>query len=383
VRILYVSDTFRPQVNGVTTVLDRMVRHLRGAGHEVWVVAPRYPLGDHGAGELRIASATFPPYPDIRLSPPAFRRVGRLVHRFKPNLIHVMTEGPLGLVGRTIATREGIPLVTSFHTDFPGYCRDYGVPWIEPLVWRWLTWFHRPATMTQTPGAAARDRLHARGVAQATVWGRGVDTNLFHPDRRLRVWRLSHRIAEDAVVISHVGRLAREKNIGVLLEAWNLMRSSTNRSIAFVVAGDGPLAREVRQRAPFAKHLGFINREELATVYASSDLCVLPSMKETCGLVALEAMASGIPVIAADSGGFKETVAHGQTGLLISGNDPKAYAAAMVWLALDHRFRCALGVEARRQAECRGVGAENAELVAQYAGIVGITSNHSPCSVAS
>lgn len=273
--------------------------------------------------------------------------------------------------------------MTSFHTDFPGYCRDYGVAWLESPVWRWLTWFHRPACMTQTPGAAVRDRLHARGLEQATVWGRGVDSGFFRPDRRSRAWRQAHRISEDAIVICHVGRLAREKNVGVLLEAWNIMRLSTPRSIVFVVAGGGPLAPDVWQRAPFARHLGFLDREQLATVYASCDLCVLPSLKETCGLVALEAMSSGVPVVAADSGGFRETIDHGQTGLLISGNDPKAFAAAMVWLAFDHRFRRSLGVEARRQAVLRDVAAEDGELVARYAEIAGAATGSTVCSAAS
>lgn len=216
-RILYVSDTYRPQVNGVTTVLDRMVRHLRRDHHEVGVVAPRYPEDDPRPGELRIPSLAFPPYPDIRVSSPAVRRVSRLVNRFAPDLIHVVTEGPLGLVGRKVAMREGIPLVTSFHTDFPGYCRDYGIPWLEPFVWRWLTWFHRPAAMTQTPGIAVRDALHPRGLRHATLWGRGVDTAFFRPDRRSRAWRQRHGVPVNAVVVCHVGLLAREKNLEVLL----------------------------------------------------------------------------------------------------------------------------------------------------------------------
>jgi len=382
VRILYVSDTFRPQVNGVTTVLDRVVRRLRRDQHEVLVVAPRYANGDDSPGELRIPSMAFPPYPEIRLAKPALRRISRLVRRFAPDLVHVMTEGPLGLVGRMVATREGIPLVTSFHTDFPGYCRDYGVSWLTPLVWRWLTWFHGPATMTQTPGVAVRDALLARGLSHATLWGRNVDVAHFRPDRRSRAWRRAHRIPDDAVVICHVGRLAREKNIDVLLESWNLMRGASPRSIVFVVAGDGPLAPDVWRRAPFARHFGFVDRDRLATLYASSDLCVLPSLKETCGLVALEAMSSGLPVVAADAGGFRESIAHGQSGLLVSGDDPRAFAAAMVWLAFDHDFRRSLGIEARRQAELRDVTIEDAELLARYATIAG-EATRIPCSVGS
>lgn len=161
------------------------------------------------------------------------------------------------------------------------------------------------------------------------------------------------------------------------------MREAGPRSIAYVVAGDGPLAPDVRRRAPFAKQFGFLDREQLATLYASCDLCVLPSLKETCGLVALEAMASGLPVVAADSGGFKESITHGHSGLLIPDDDPQAFAAAIVWLAFDRRFRRSLGAEARRQAARRDVALEDAELVASYAAISRRATRNVPCSVAS
>jgi glycosyltransferase involved in cell wall biosynthesis len=382
-RILFVTDTYTPQVNGVTTVLERMVRFLASERHELRVVAPRYPAHDESPGELRIPSLAFPPYPDIRLSNPAFRRVSRLVDQFAPELIHVATEGPLGLVGRMVSTTRGIPLVTSFHTDFPRYCRDYGVPWLEPAVWRWLTWFHGRAAMIHTPGTAVRNSLHARGLTRATVWGRGVDTAFFRPDRRSMAWRRRYDIPDDAMVVCHVGRLAREKNLGVLLDAWAILRESVTRSVVCVVAGDGPLAPEIRRRAPFARQFGFLKRDQLATLYASCEACVLPSFTETCGLVALEAMASGIPVVAANAGGFRETIVHGQSGLLVPAHDPKAFAAAIVWLASDPQYRKSLGADARRHAERRDLTAENLQLLTQYAAITSHSFEEVLCSAAS
>src|SRR5207302_4960625 len=157
VRIALVSDTYSPQVNGVTTVVRRIVEALTAVGHAVTVVAPQYPdpPDKDGGGdrddELRIPSLPFPPYPSIRLSLPFSRRVSSFLDRFGPDLVHVHTEGPLGLMGRAWARRHDVPLVTTFHTLFPQYARHYGVPVLEPLIWRWLMWFHGPARLTHTP----------------------------------------------------------------------------------------------------------------------------------------------------------------------------------------------------------------------------------------
>lgn len=182
-RIALVSDTYAPEVNGVTTVLQRIVGALRGAGHDVVVVAP-VSGGGRQAGQLRVSSVPFPPYPAIRLSLPRFRRVDAFLAHFNPDVVHVATEGPLGFLGRRLALAAGVPLVTSFHTQFARYSRDYGVPALEPLIWRWLVWFHRPARLTHTPGEAIRHELLRKGLDHVTVWGRGVNTKVFQPGLR-------------------------------------------------------------------------------------------------------------------------------------------------------------------------------------------------------
>src|SRR5260370_23963050 len=167
VRIALVTDTYTPQVNGVTTVVQRIARLLRAAGHAAAVVAPRYP--DRAAGnrndELRVPSLPFPPYPSVRLSLPFGHRVDGYLARFAPDLVHLHTEGPLGTIGRRWALRAGVPLVTTFHTHFPQYPRYYGVPALEALVWPWLTWFHRPARFTHTPPHFIRHDLAPRRLA--------------------------------------------------------------------------------------------------------------------------------------------------------------------------------------------------------------------------
>jgi glycosyltransferase involved in cell wall biosynthesis len=375
VRIGLVSDTYLPQVNGVTTVVRRIVALLRAQGHEVAVVAPRYPAfaGAPGERELRIRSLPFPLYPDIRLSWPSFRRVAAFLDEFQPDLLHVHTEGALGLAGRRYALARKLPLVTSFHTNFPQYSRYYGVGFLEPAVWRWLVRFHGPAAVTLTPGDGVRDELVRRGITHAAVWGRGVDTRLFHPGRRDAGWRRWLAGADDTTVVLHVGRLAREKNLDVMIEAWHAARGALGQRATFVAAGEGPLARDIESDLPFVRMLGFLPRQHLATLYASADVCVFPSHTETCGLVALEAMSSGVAVIAADAGGFRESIHHGVTGMLVPPGDAHRYAGAIIELALDPASRLLLGAAARERALGRDVEPEDADLLARYAGLLGVT----------
>jgi glycosyltransferase involved in cell wall biosynthesis len=350
-----------------------MAHRLPEHGVATVVVAPRYPHAHRGIpGELRVRSVPFPRYPAVRLSLPVPGQVRRFLAGFRPDVIHVATEGPLGVAGRAVAVRRRIPLVTSYHTDFPGYCRHYGAPALERVAWRWLRWFHRPARLTHTPGEFVRDTLHAHGIRQAVVWGRGVDTDHFHPDRDGSVWRRRLGLDPATVLVIHVGRLAPEKNVEVLADAWAIARASLNGRAAFVVAGEGPMGARLDARMPWAGRLGFLDREDLADLYAAADLCVLPSATETCGLVALEAMASGVPVIAADAGGFRESIRHGVNGLLASPDDPRAFAAHIVHLVMERARRRQLCAEARRFALSRSALLEDETLVTQYRLLAGL-----------
>lgn len=372
-RIALVSDAYTPQVSGVVTVLRRIVGALRRAEHDVVVVAPEYPSSQPGtgAGELRVPSVAFPPYPAVRLSLPHLHRVARFLDRFGPDLVHVVTEGPLGLLGRHYALRRRVPLVTSYHTHFSQYCRHYGFPALESAVWKFLAWFHRPARFVHTPGEEARDALRRRGLPQADLWGRGVDVRHFSPVNRDTATRRRFGARDDQVVVLHVGRLAPEKNLGVLADAFALAAEALGPGAVFVVAGDGPAAERLYRRASFLRILGFLPLGDLARVYASADIAVFPSQTETCGLVALEAMASGLPVIAADAGGFRESIVHGRTGLLAPPGDPRAFAAEIARLSLDATSRVYIGAAARNFAVTRDSAVEDAALMAQYAAAAG------------
>jgi len=372
VRIALVTDTYTPQVNGVTTIVRRVVEVLGRARQDVVVVAPEYPVSQPGTAdvELRVPSVAFPLYPALRLSLPQPRRVALFLDAFRPDLVHVMTEGPVGLIGRRYALRRGLPLVTSYHTDFPQHSRYYGLGTLESAIWQWLIWFHRPATLTHTPGAFVKAELERRGLTQVRVWGRTADTVMF--DHRKRDIGLRRRLGvpDAAVLVLHVGRLAKEKNIEVLAEAWKRARAELGSRVAFLFAGDGPVAQRYAREMPWAIQLGFLDVAALAVLYASADLCVLPSRTETCGLVALEAMASGLPVIAADAGGFRENVTSWVNGFLVSPEDARGFASAISQLVQDSELRHRMGAEARLATVMADRGEEDERLLAEYAEVL-------------
>jgi len=346
-RISYFTDTFLPEVNGVTTVLGTMRDGLRRRGHDVAVVAPRYAAATSDEdGIRRLSGIPCPGYSAVRLCWPWGRGIGTEVDRFKPHLVHVITEGPIGSFGRSYALRRGIPLMTSFHTNFPRYAARYLGEWAVGPVRTYLGRFHRPALVTQTPSETARDELRSWQLPRATVWGRGVDTRRFMPERRSEDRR---RLLGpmDGPIVLHVGRLAVEKDPDTLIATFRTAYAALGAGARFVVAGDGPQGARVREALPFARHLGFLTREVLADLYADADLFVFPSPTETCGLVALEAMASGLPVIGSDSGGVKENILDGINGLVVPAADAGRFTEAIVALVQDDDRRRAMGQGAR------------------------------------
>jgi glycosyltransferase involved in cell wall biosynthesis len=377
-RIALVSDTYLPEINGVTTVLRTMRDGLRARGHDVLMLAPRYPSpGPDDSGVFRRASIPFPLYPAVRLSLPIGGGASRALHHFRPDLVHVATEGPLGLVGRGWAGRNAVPLVTSFHTDFPRYAGRYLGNWSVRQVRRYCTWFHRPAAITQTPSEETAAELRSFGIQPVMAWGRGVDPDHFTPARRSESRRFALR---DRPVVLYVGRLAREKDIGVLVTCFRMLREQWGDRIAFAISGDGPEGEVVRGQLPFARHHGFLDRDRLADLYADSDVFVFPSQTETCGLVALEAMASGVPVIAADRGGVLENLRPGVNGLRVAAGNPAAFADATSALLADTAQRQALAAGARAWAVGHSWQKELDDLERVYRKVIDIipTSAHVP-----
>jgi glycosyltransferase involved in cell wall biosynthesis len=388
-RLLICTDTWPPQVNGVSVVTALSVAGLQARGWECAVAAPRYPLprfdafaadGTHHpeGGLTTIASAPLPVYPDIRMTLPADRRIADVLRRFQPDLVHCPTEFVLGRSGQRAAMARGIPVVSSYHTDFSRYTEAYGVGWLRPAVTRYLTRFHQRSRRVYTPSTVARDDLVALGLRHVEVWGRGVDTTLFHPARRSLPLRETYA-APDGVILLHVGRLAAEKGVDRILTAYARARTVLGAAaVHLVIAGSGPREDALRSEAPDGvSFLGNLDRTTiLPRLYASCDAFLFASQTETLGLVILEAMASGLPVIAAPVGGVADHLHHGENGIAYEPGDVDGLAGAIVRLVMDRALARRLAAGARRTAELLDWECELDRLDESYRDVSGPRSHH-------
>ncbi len=333
-------------------------------GWECAVVAPRYPdangavWGEQPAAGgpvevVSVPSVPLPRYPEVRLALPSPASIHNLIRRFKPDLIHCATEFGVGRVGQIVAGRAEIPLVSSYHTDFARYADAYGTSWLRGAVSSYLGRFHRRSRRVFTPSTISRQDLMRLGVADVEVWGRGVDAELFHPGRRSQAMRAALGMGSRFTFV-YVGRLAPEKRAEQIVHAFRLASESLPRGVIhLIMAGTGPREAALRAAAPpGVTFLGFLDRRSrLPDLYANCDAFVFASVTETLGLVVLEAMASGLPVVAAPEGGVRDHLRDGRNGLAYPPGDVGAMAGAMVKLAEDWGLAQRLARGARRTAE--------------------------------
>jgi glycosyltransferase involved in cell wall biosynthesis len=379
-RVLYCTDTYPPQVNGVSVVTALSIAGLIKRGWECQVIAPTYPTAPRvgvraprSDGLFGIPSLAFPPYPDIRLAAPAYGRVEDIVRRFQPDLIHSATEFMIGRLGQIAAQRARVPSLSSYHTDFSRYTEAYGVPWLRQTVSRYIGRFHRRSARVYTPSEQARDDLAGIGVDRVEVWGCGVDTAAFSPAHRSQRVRAAYGVSETELLFVHVGRLAAEKGVDRILRGF--ARASALFPSGFmrlVIAGAGPEEESLRAGAPAnVTFLGVLDRDTtLPSLYASSDAFLFSSLTETLGLVVLEAMASGLPVIATPAGGVAAHLRHGRNGLAFAPNDSDGMAGSIISLALDADLRRRLSEGARQTAEVLTWEAELDRLDASYRAVL-------------
>jgi phosphatidylinositol alpha 1,6-mannosyltransferase len=347
-RLALFTDTYPPQLNGVSRTLERLVSAVRARGGDARVYTTTDPEVTTASSDIwRRPSIPFWAYPQLRLAPPVGGRIYDDLLAWRPTLIHAATPFGMGLTGRACALRLGVPLVTSYHTSFSEYARFYNLGMLSGLGWAFFRWFHNTGQRTYVPTRAIADELGRLGFARLAIWGRGIETQLFNPRYRSAAWRKRLGAGDDTLVVAYVGRLAAEKGLDVALRA---MRSlAGDRRIVFALAGDGPYADYCRREAPSnATFTGRIVGEDLSAFYASADLFMFPSTTDTFGNVLLEAMASGLPVIGADVGPTRELLARGG-GVMFPAGDAGALAEQILALANDPMRRHALaaaGVDA-------------------------------------
>ncbi len=331
-RILIVTDAWAPQVNGVVRTLEILGRDLESLGHEVRYATPQ--------GHLTMP---LPTYSEIRL--PLFPRgwLVRQMAEFKPTAIHIATEGTLGLSARAICLKNRLSFTTSFHTRFPEYVQAR-FPFIpEETVYRFLRWFHAPATAMMVATPSLKTELEARGFTNLRIWSRGVDVDMFRP---LPAVTLPFK----KPIWLYVGRVAVEKNIEALL-ALDLPGTK-------VIIGDGPAKSALEKKFPDAKFLGPKTGEELVRHYAGSDVFVFPSKTDTFGLVMLEALACGVPVAGFPVQGPRDVVGSApiavldddlksacERALAIPREQCRAFALQHSWRACTEQFLSNLAVE--------------------------------------
>src|SRR5574343_209094 len=345
--IAFVTETFPPEINGVAMTVGRLVGGLRARGHSVRVIRPRQNKADAGGdGELALPGLPLPGYPGLRFGLPAGRRLHGEWRRQKPDLVHVVTEGPLGWSAVSAARRLGIPVTSGFHTNFDRYSVHYGLGWMRPAVSAYLRTLHRRTRATLVPTAALAADLAGEGLPGVRVVGRGVDTELFDPGRRRAALREAWSAAGEGPVCLYVGRLAPEKNL-VLAEKTFAAIQVWHPQARMVWVGDGPAAPRLAAEHPDHHFAGQRIGEDLARHYASADLFLFPSLTETYGNVVAEAMASGLPVLAYRSAAAAELIVDGDNGRLGSPGDEEGYRKAALDLVSAPEKLPVLGGAAR------------------------------------
>ena len=350
--VCIVTETYPPEINGVAMTVGRLVAGLRGRGHRVDLVRPRQHAGERAVGrDLALRGLPMPGYSGLRLGLPA-RRV--LMARWKedrPQVVHVVTEGPLGWSAVSAARRLGIPVTSGFHTNFDSYSAHYGAGWLRPAVSAYMRSFHRRTLATLVPTAALAATLAGEGVPGVRLVGRGVDTDLFNPARRQLALRRQWQDGGTGPICLYVGRLAPEKNLALAEEAFSAIQSG-QPGAKMIWVGDGPARTRLQAAHPEHHFAGSRVGEDLAAHYASADLFLFPSLTETYGNVVAEAMASGLAVLAYRSAAAAELIQDHENGLTVPPGDAPAFVRAATDLAA--RDTTDIGQRARLTAQSRG-----------------------------
>ncbi|MCF8208968.1 MAG: glycosyltransferase family 1 protein [Rhodoferax sp.] len=337
-RIAIVTETFAPEVNGVAMTLGRIVQGLLHRGHTVQLVRPRQQRESaeqrQGLEEVLSLGIPVPTYGELRFGLPSRGRLTKLWSERRPDIVHVVTEGPLGWSAVAAARTLRLPLTSSFHTNFQSYTQHYGLGLLKSLIENYLRKLHNRTQATMVPTQAMVQELTGRGYDNATVVSRGVAIELFKPERRSWTLRESWGALPNDPVVILVGRLAKEKNLGVLVSAYRAIQAHNPR-VKLVFVGDGPLRKSLQEACPEAIFAGIRKQEELAMYYASGDLFLFPSMTETFGNVVPEALASGLAVLSYANAAALELIVPEYNGVLVPNGDAEAFVNASVALALD------------------------------------------------
>jgi phosphatidylinositol alpha 1,6-mannosyltransferase len=380
-RVAIITESFPPDVNGVAHSVLRVAELLAESGHHPLVIAPQPPRGRRGDSfafpVVRVPAVPLPGYPSFRLGRPSHRvRDALIAHRTE--VVHLASPVCMGAHGAHVAGRLGLPAVAVYQTDLPAYARAYRLGRAgEAFAWHWLRGIHNSTARTLAPSTATATGLHAQGIDNVWLWGRGVDTTRFDPARRSQEVRsalgnsalgnsaLGNSALGNELLVGYVGRLATEKRVERLAGITAL------DGVRLVIVGAGPAEAMLRQHMPGATFLGERSGDELAAIYASLDVFVHSGPYETFGQTLQEAAASGLPVVAPAAGGPLDLVEDGVTGYLVPPANPDAFTSAVARLAADPAMRAEFGAAGRRKVLGRTWPVLTRELVGHYTAVLG------------
>ncbi|EEM03568.1 glycosyltransferase family 1 protein [Bacillus pseudomycoides] len=347
-RVAIFTDTFTPQVNGVAKTLDRLTLYFQKQNIAYSVFAPQHTAEDDfvaNVNKMRSIPLKIL-YPECRFAFPT-PRIKRELLNFQPDIIHVATPFNMGLCGMNYAKKLNIPLVGSYHTDFDSYLQYYKIEFFSNMLWNYLKWFHSSMQKNFVPSPETLQQLTQKGFRNLYIWGRGVDCSLFHQAYNKDLFRKKYNITAP-YILSYIGRIAPEKDIETLRTLIHTTIKERKDNIHWLIAGDGPLAEELRETLPAnVTFTGYLQEENLAEAYACSDLMVFPSATETFGNVVLESLACGTPVVGANSGGVKNIITDGKTGFLCEPKNSNSFLSSIYQLLNNEEMRKQMGIAAR------------------------------------
>ncbi len=353
-KIAFFTETFLPKVDGIVTRLTKTIEFLTKNGDEVIVFCPEgCPASYKGATIVGVAAMPLPLYPELKLGLPG-PAVSDKLEEFKPDLVHVVNPAVLGLGGIWLAKTNNIPLIASYHTHLPKYLEHYGMGMLEPLLWELLKAAHNQALLNLCTSTAMVNELEDKGIQRTALWQRGVDTENFRPELRSEKMRekLFGKYQNTDSLLIYVGRLSAEKQIERIKPVLDNIPGA-----CLALVGDGPYRGQLEKIFENTKtnFIGYLSGEELASAYASGDIFLFPSSTETLGLVLLEAMAAGCPVIGANKGGIPDIINNGINGCLYNpdekDNGERSLIEATKKILADKNKKEAMRKEARKEAE--------------------------------
>ena len=353
-KIAFFTETFLPKVDGIVTRLTKTIEFLTKNGDEVIVFCPEgCPDSYKGATIVGVAAMPLPLYPELKLGLPG-PAVSDKLEEFKPDLIHVVNPAVLGLGGIWLAKTNNIPLIASYHTHLPKYLEHYGMGMLEPLLWELLKAAHNQALLNLCTSTAMVNELEEKGIQRTALWQRGVDTTNFRPELRSEKMRekLFGKYEKTDSLLIYVGRLSAEKQIERIKPVLDNIPGA-----CLALVGDGPYRGQLEKifENTQTSFIGYLSGEELASAYASGDIFLFPSSTETLGLVLLEAMAAGCPVIGANKGGIPDIIDDGINGCLYNpdekDNGERSLIEATKKILVDNNKKETMRKEARKEAE--------------------------------